>query len=124
MQFSTLPPAVPLIRTGKLRALATTGAQRFATLANVPTLAEAGFPAFDVALWLAMVAPFGMPPAIVAKLNSALVSILATADMRDAMLRQSFVAESSSPDALGQRIAADMDKWRALVAESGGSAKP
>ena len=93
MQFSTLPPAVPLIRTGKLRALATTGAQRFATLAEVPTLAESGFPDFDVALWLAMAAPPGTPPAIIEKLNGALVSILEGADMRDAMLRQSFVAE-------------------------------
>jgi tripartite-type tricarboxylate transporter receptor subunit TctC len=123
MQFSTLPPAVPLIRTAKLRALATTGAQRFVTLAEVPTLAEAGFPGFDVALWLAMAAPFGTSPAIVAKLNDALVAILATADMRAAMLRQSFVAESSSPDALARRIAADMDKWRWLVG-SAGSAKP
>jgi tripartite-type tricarboxylate transporter receptor subunit TctC len=124
MQFSTLPPAVPLIRTGKLRALATTGAQRFATLADVPTLAEAGFPGFDVALWLAMVAPAGTPPAIVEKLNSALVAILATGDMRQAMLRQSFVAESSSPEGLAKRIAADMDKWRDLVAASAGAAKP
>jgi tripartite-type tricarboxylate transporter receptor subunit TctC len=124
MQFSTLPPAVPLIRTGKLRALATTGAQRFATLADVPTLAEAGFPGFDVALWLAMVAPAGTPPAIVEKLNGALVAILATGDMRQAMLRQSFVAESSSPEALAKRIAADMDKWRDLVAASAGAAKP
>ena len=124
MQFSTLPPAVPLIHTGKLRALATTGAQRFATLADVPTLAESGFPGFDVALWLAMAAPEGTPPAIVAKLNSALVEILATADMRQAMLRRSFVAESSSPVGLAQRIGAEMDKWRDLVAASAGSAKP
>jgi len=124
MQFSTLPPAVPLIRTGKLRALATTGAQRFATLADVPTLAEAGFPGFDVALWLAMAAPAGTPPAIVAKLNRALVAILATDDMRQAMLRQSFVAESSSPEALAKRIAADMNKWRDIVAASRPEAKP
>jgi len=116
MQVSTLPPAVPLIRTGKLRALATTGAQRFATLADVPTLAESGFPGFDVALWLAMAAPLGTPPAIVSKLNGALVSILATADMRQAVLRQSFVAESSTPEGLAKRIGADMDKWRDLVA--------
>jgi len=124
MQVSTLPPAVPLIRTGKLRALATTGAQRFATLADVPTLAESGFPGFDVALWLAMAAPLGTPPAIVSKLNGALVSILATADMRQAMLRQSFVAESSSPEGLAQRIGADMSKWRDLIAASAGAAKP
>jgi tripartite-type tricarboxylate transporter receptor subunit TctC len=119
MQFTTLPPAVPLIRTGKLRAIATTGAQRFATLPEVPTLAESGFAKFDVSLWLGMAAPQRTPPDIVAKLNGALVSMLSSADMREAMLRQSFVAESSSPDALASRIGADMEKWRPIVAAAG-----
>ena len=52
MQFSTLPPAIPLIREGKLRALATTGAKRVSVLSEVPTLAEDGMPGFDVSLWL------------------------------------------------------------------------
>ncbi len=121
-QFSTLPPAIPLIRNGKLRALATTGAQRFTTLADVPTLAESGFAGFAVALWLALAAPAGTPPKIIGKLNSELVSLLNSADMRDAMLRQSFVAESSSPAALADRIRADLAKWRDVVA-SAGSAK-
>jgi tripartite-type tricarboxylate transporter receptor subunit TctC len=123
MQFSTLPPAVPLIRAGKLRAIATTGAQRFATLAEVPTLAESGFPGFDVALWLGMAAPTGTPPKIIATLNSELVALLNTTDMQDAMLRQSFVAASCSPDALAGRIGADLEKWRDIVASAGSSEK-
>jgi tripartite-type tricarboxylate transporter receptor subunit TctC len=119
MQFSTLPPAVPLIRAGKLRAIATTGTQRFATLSEVPTLAESGFPGFDVALWLGVAAPAGTPPKIIAALNSELVTLLNTAEMRDAMLRQSFVAESCSPDALARRIDADLAKWRDIVATAG-----
>ena len=119
MQFSTLPPALPLIRAGKLRAIATTGAQRFATLAEVPTLAESGFKGFDVALWLGMAAPAGTPPKIVALLNSELVALLNTAEMQDAMLRQSFVAESCSPDALARRIEADLAKWHDIVAAAG-----
>jgi len=119
MQFSTLPPAVPLIRDGKLRAIATTGAQRFATLSEVPTLAESGFRGFDVALWLGMAAPAGTPPKIIARFNSELVSLLNTAETRDAMLRQSFVAESCSPDALARRINADLAKWRDIVATAG-----
>jgi len=119
MQFSTLPPAVPLIRAGKLRAIAITGPQRFATLSEVPTLAESGFPGFDVALWLGVAAPAGTPPKIIAALNSELVTLLNTAEMRDAMLRQSFVAESCSPDALARRIGADLAKWRDIVATAG-----
>jgi tripartite-type tricarboxylate transporter receptor subunit TctC len=119
MQFSTLPPAVPLIRAGKLLAIATTGAQRFTTLPEVPTLAESGFPGFDVALWLGMAAPAGTPPKIIAALNSEVVALLNTAEMQGAMLRQSFVAESSSPDALAGRINADLAKWRDIVATAG-----
>jgi tripartite-type tricarboxylate transporter receptor subunit TctC len=119
MQFSTLPPAIPLIRTGKLRALATTGARRFAALSEVPTLAESGFAGFDVALWLGMAAPAGTPPKIVTRLNTELVSLLNNAEMRDAMLRQGFVAESSSPEMLGSRIDAGLAKWRDVVATAG-----
>jgi tripartite-type tricarboxylate transporter receptor subunit TctC len=119
MQFSTLPPAVPLIKTGKLRAIATTGAQRFATLAEVPTLAESGYPGFDVALWLGMAAPLHTPAQIVERLNTELVALFKTADMRDAMLRQSFVAESSSPNELAHRMKADLIKWRDLVTTAG-----
>lgn len=121
MQFSTLPPALPLIRAGKLRAIATTGAQRFTTLAEVPTLVESGFQGFDVALWLGMAAPAGTPPKIIALLNSELVALLNTAEMQDAMLRQSFVAESCSPDALAHRIEADLARWRDIVAAAGSS---
>jgi tripartite-type tricarboxylate transporter receptor subunit TctC len=116
MQFSTLPPAVPLIREGKLRALATTGAKRFPTLPDVPTLAESGLKDFDVALWLGMAAPAGTRSEIVGMLNSEINTVLATADTRDAMMRESFVAEPSSPAALAGRIAADMEKWRTVVA--------
>jgi tripartite-type tricarboxylate transporter receptor subunit TctC len=119
MQFSTLPPAVPLIRTGKLRAIATTGAQRFATLSEVPTLAESGFPGFDVTLWLGMAAPAGTAPGIIAKLNSELSSLLSSEEMRAAMLRRSFVAEACSPDALAGRIKADLMEWRDIVATIG-----
>jgi tripartite-type tricarboxylate transporter receptor subunit TctC len=115
MQFSTLPPAVPLIRAGKLRAIATTGAQRFATLSEVPTLAESGFPGFEVTLWLGMAAPAGTAPGIIATLNRELSSLLSSEEMRAAMLRRSFVAETCSPDALAGRIKADLIEWRDIV---------
>jgi tripartite-type tricarboxylate transporter receptor subunit TctC len=66
-----------------------------------------------------MAAPPGTPPKIIAALNSELVALLNTAEMRDAMLRQSFVAESCSPDALARRIDADLSKWRDIVATAG-----
>jgi tripartite-type tricarboxylate transporter receptor subunit TctC len=119
MQFSTLPPAVPLVRDGKLRALATTGLQRVSTLPEVPTLAESGLAGFDVALWIGIAAPAGFPPAIAAKLNREVTAILNSPEAREALLQQGFIAEPAPPDYLAGRIDGDLEKWRAALANSG-----
>jgi len=115
MQFSTLAPAIPLIAEGKLRALATTGSKRVATLPDVPTLAETGLVGYDVALWMGISAPAGTPPAIVERVNREMVSILTLADVREKLLQVGMVAESGSSADLSARIEADITKWRALV---------
>ena len=119
MQFSTLPPAVPLIRDGKLRGLATTGEHRVATLPDIPTLAEVGFPGYEAALWLGIAAPAGTPPAIVAKLNDELTAILSSNQGQAALQQESFVAEPGPPARLTQRIAADLKKWQDIAAAAG-----
>jgi tripartite-type tricarboxylate transporter receptor subunit TctC len=119
MQFSTLPPAIPLIREGKLRALATTGAERVSTLADVPTLAESGFPGYDVALWMGVAAPAGLPAGLAARLNRELQSIINSPEVRDALLQQGMVADPGPPEALGARIAGELQKWQDLVATIG-----
>ena len=118
MQFSTLPPAVPLLKAGKLRGLATTGAQRVPSLADIPTLIEAGLAGFDVALWIGIAAPAGMPAAIVAKLNREITAILSAPETRDALQRQEFAAEPAPPGYLAGRIRDDPAIWRAVVAKS------
>jgi tripartite-type tricarboxylate transporter receptor subunit TctC len=119
MQFSTLPPAVPLIRDGKLRALATTGAQRVSTLPEVPTLIEAGLPGYDVALWLGIAAPAGTSPRVIAKLNRELTAILDSAEAREALAQQGFSAEPGPPDQLVRRIDSDLRKWHEIAATAG-----
>ena len=119
MQFSTLAPAIPLIGEGKLRALATTGAKRVATLPDVPTLAETGLTGYDVALWMGIAAPAGVPPAIVERLNREMTSILALADVREKLLQAGMVAEPGSSGDLGARIEGDIRKWRDLISKSG-----
>jgi tripartite-type tricarboxylate transporter receptor subunit TctC len=118
-QFSTLPPAVPLIREGKLRALATAGGKRVALLPEVRTLAESGFPGFDVALWMGIAAPTGTPPDIVARLNREMADILASAETRDALLQQGMAAEPGTPGDLGGRVDGDLGKWRDVIAKVG-----
>jgi tripartite-type tricarboxylate transporter receptor subunit TctC len=119
MQFSTLPPAVPLLKVGKLRGLATTGVRRVPSLPKIPTIGESGFAGFDVALWIGVAAPAGTPAAIVAKLNREMTSILNTPDVREALQRQEFIAEPAPPDYLASRISGDPQVWRAVVAKSG-----
>ncbi len=119
MQFSTLPPAVPLIREGKLRALATTGAKRLSLLPDVPTLAEAGLAGYEVVLWMGIAAPVGTSPALVAKLNREITAILTSMEVRDALLKQGMVAEPGLPADLARRIEADLKKWGDLVTNVG-----
>jgi tripartite-type tricarboxylate transporter receptor subunit TctC len=119
MQFSTLAPAIPLIGSGKLRALATTGAKRAVTLPDVPTLAEAGLAGYDVALWMGVAAPAGTPPEIVARLNREMTSILALADVKEKLQKAGMAAEPGPAAELGARIAGDIKKWRAIVTKAG-----
>jgi tripartite-type tricarboxylate transporter receptor subunit TctC len=119
MQFSTLPPAVPLLKAGKLHGLATTGAHRVPSLPQIPTLAESGLADFDVALWIGVAAPAGMPASIVARLNREMTTVLDTSEIREALQQQEFVAEPAPPDYLAGRISGDPQIWRAVVAKSG-----
>jgi tripartite-type tricarboxylate transporter receptor subunit TctC len=119
IQFSTLPPAIPLIREGKLRALATTGAKRVATLAEVPTLAEAGFAGYDVALWMGLGAPIGTPQSIIDRLNREMSDILKLPEITERLLEVGMVAEPGTPADLGKRIQDDLKKWRVLVDKIG-----
>jgi tripartite-type tricarboxylate transporter receptor subunit TctC len=118
MQFSTLPPAVPLLKAGKLRGLATTGMHRVPSLAEIPTLAEAGLADFDVALWIGIAAPAGTSLAIVAKLNREMTAILSAPETQGALQQQEFVAEPAPPGYLAGRIRDDPAVWRAVVAKS------
>jgi len=123
MQFSTIPPAIPLIREGKLRALATTGTRRLPLLPDIPTLAESGLVGFDVALWLGIAAPVGTPSAVVEKLNREFTAALSSPDIREALLKHGTVAEPGPPSDLARKIEGDLLKWRELVNSAGIAAK-
>ena len=119
MQFGTIPPTLSHIRAGKLRALAVTGAIRNATLPEVPTMAESGLPGYECVLWQAIVAPAATSPAIVARLNREVTTILNEPDVRAALAKQGVEAEPGSPDALGARIRDDVKKWREVITSAG-----
>jgi putative tricarboxylic transport membrane protein len=119
IQFGTLAPTIPHIREGKMRALAVTSAKRVTALPAVPTLMEAGIPGYEASLWVAVVAPGAVPPAIVARLNGELNAVLNAPETRDALLAQGMEAEPGAGEHVRARIRADIEKWRAVIAKAG-----
>jgi tripartite-type tricarboxylate transporter receptor subunit TctC len=119
LQFGTIPPSLAHIREGKLRALAVTGATRNPALPDVPTIAEGGLPGYESSLWQALVAPVATPGVIIARLNREVTAILNDAEVRAALLNQGVEPEPGTPEALGNRIRADLAKWRDVIASAG-----
>jgi tripartite-type tricarboxylate transporter receptor subunit TctC len=110
--------AVPLIKAGKLRALAQTGKARSSHLPDVPTFAEAGLPQFDVTATWGLLAPAGVPAPIVAKLNDALVRAVSDPALRDALLAQGIAPDPGSAQQFGAVLASETDRWSRLIDEA------
>ena len=116
LSVSTIPPTLQHIREGKLRAFATMSEKRNASLSEVPTVAEAGVPGCEAALWTAVVVPAGVPADIIKKLNAAVLAAVATPDIQQALTIQGVDPEPGPPEAVGERIKADILKWKDVVA--------
>ena len=117
--FDSITSARPHIESGKLRALGVTTAKRSSTLPNVPTLAEAGVPGYEVSPWFAVFMPTATPKAIVSKLNKALLDA-----MKDPEVAKRFEAigaepVGSTPDELAKLLARESDRWTKLITERG-----
>jgi tripartite-type tricarboxylate transporter receptor subunit TctC len=119
MQFATIAPSLPNIRAGQLRALVTSGSKRASVLPDVPTVAESGIAGYEASLWISFVAPPATPPAIIARLNREVNDILASAEGKEALVAQGMEPEPGPPGALTERIRADIEKWRGVVAKAG-----
>ena len=115
MSFPNLPSALPFIQSGKLKALGVTTAKRSAAAPQIPTLAEAGVPGYDMSTWYGLIGPAGMPPAIITQLNHELNAIL-----QDPVIRQKLVAQgvdpvTGSPEEFGQFIRKETRYWAELI---------
>jgi len=117
--IDSLTSYYPLIKEGKVRALAVASAQRWPALPNVPTMIESGYPGFVLDAWTAVVAPAGTPPAIVAKLNSAINESLRTPEVDKALRDLSAIPKTGSPQDLAKFLAAEVPKWAEMVKISG-----
>jgi tripartite-type tricarboxylate transporter receptor subunit TctC len=121
--FSSLPPAVQLVKDGKVRALAVTAAQRSNILPDLPTVAEAGLPDYESVLHYGIVAPAGTPRPIVEKLNAALREAVAAEDTKERMAADGTEPRVSTPDDYVADIDREETKWSAIVRKSGARAE-
>jgi tripartite-type tricarboxylate transporter receptor subunit TctC len=122
-QFATLPPTVPLIREGKVRALAVTGSKRVEALPLVPTFAEQGMPALRISLWMGFAAPAGTPASIISRLNAEMLKVLALPKVKAVLAEQGFDADPGLPDEMSRRIADDVVNLRKIAETVGIRAK-
>ena len=118
--FGSISGSLPHIRSGRTRALAVTGVKRSSTLPTVPTIAESGLPGYDITGWFGMLATAGTPQEIVAMLNSEMVKVLQTADMKKRLLEQEGADPAGgSPAEFAQFISAELRKYAEVVRISG-----
>ena len=119
LMIGNMPPMLPHVKAGKLRALAVTTSRRYPGLADVPTVAESGLAGYETLAWFGLFAPAGTPKAIVARLNREVNAIVAQADIRERLLGFGMEPVPGTPEDFAARQAADIAKWKKVVADSG-----
>ena len=123
MMFDAIPTMSEHIRSGKVKALATTGKTRSAVLPDVPTMAEAGVPGYEATIWLGVMAPKGTPAAVVSKLNAEIAKITGNADVRRQWAGQGTAAMTMNVDEFTRYLNDDIAKWANIVKVSGAKAE-
>ena len=122
VMFSGFSAAMPHIKSGKIRTLAVTGARRSPALAEVPTIAEQGFPGVEATAWYGVLAPAGTPKPVITRLHGEIVRILKQHDVIERLSALGFEIVGGTPEELGAYIRSEIKKWEKVVRASG--AKP
>lgn len=117
--FGGIPTTLPHVQSGKLKSLAVTGLQRSTAAPTVPTVAESGYPGFEVVQWFGAFAPAKTPRDIVLKVNAEINRAMALPEMPDAYARQGFDIRLSTPEAFAEYVKAELSKWSRVVKEAG-----
>jgi tripartite-type tricarboxylate transporter receptor subunit TctC len=117
--FGTLGSSLPLIRDGKVKALAVSTAKRASQAPDIPTIIEAGVPGFEMSLWFALVAPAKLPPAIAARLNKEINAIVTDPAVIKGLDLQAMQPDPIPLDRMGDLIRNDLTRWREIAAKAG-----
>ena len=118
MFIGNLPPAMPHIKSGNVRALAVTTAQRSALVPDIPTLAESGLPGFETVAWFGLFAPAGTPKPIVDKLQAEVARIVREPDIRERIAALGGEPVGDSPEAFSAIVKGDVAKWKKVVRDA------
>jgi tripartite-type tricarboxylate transporter receptor subunit TctC len=121
--FAPLVTGRPLVKDGKLRALGVCENKRSPVLPDVPTMAEAGFPALDIPNWYAILAPAGTPKAIVTQLNTEVAKIMGMSDVKERLSNLGVEPRSSTPEEAAAFIKRDVATWAKVIKDSGAQMK-
>ena len=119
MMFDAVTAMKSIIDAGQVRALATTGLARSAVLPDLPTMNEAGVPGYEATIWLGFMAPRGTPKEIVSLLNAEITKIMAKPSIKEAFAKQGAVPMTMTPEAFGEFLKGDIDKWGKLIEKAG-----
>ena len=116
--FASMPSSIPFVRGGKLRALAVTAPKRSPAAPDVPTISEAGIPGFSVLDWQGLFTTAKTPPAIVTKLNSEVVRILALPDVIEKLAVAGVEIQTTTPGEWGDFVKSEIAKWAKVVKDA------
>jgi tripartite-type tricarboxylate transporter receptor subunit TctC len=117
--FGPISTGLPQVRNGKLRGLGVTGGKRSAAAPDIPTIAEAGVPGYNVTTWTAVIMPAGTPPAIVNRASREIHQLMRQPDVRDRLITEGVDPVGSTPEELAALIKAELEKWPKLLKQTG-----
>ncbi len=119
LSLTSIPPAMPHLKTGKLKALGVTSARRFKSLPDVPTIAEDGAAGYEVSVWYGVMMTAGTPPEIIARVNADIVRILWQPDVQERFSGEGGEMVAGTAEAFGAYIRAEIARWSKVIIETG-----
>jgi tripartite-type tricarboxylate transporter receptor subunit TctC len=118
MLLPSLPSVMPYIHSGKIRGLAVTGAERSPLAPELPTVAEAGLPGFQLEVWWGLIGPSGLPAPVLKRLNDELNTALGLADVRDLLAREGATPRPGTPEGFSNLIRSEVARWSQLIKDA------
>jgi tripartite-type tricarboxylate transporter receptor subunit TctC len=122
MIFDNMPSALPLVKSGELKALGVTSLKRSASAPEIPTIAESGLPGFDSTSWFGLFAPANLPKSVLARINAETVKVMSSPEVKDKLFQLGLDSSPGTPEQLDKIVQAESKKWEKVVKESGAKA--